>query len=452
MTRVRLAAARVLQAVEARRTTLAGALDRAHSSDPSRRDAALLVELAAGALRWQNELDALIAAASRRPVADLDAAVRAVLRVGAYQIRHLDRVPAHAVVHEAVESVRALGRPRAAGLVNAVLRALVRGEGASRLPARPADGASREAQMAYLTTTLSHPAWLAERWLMREGFDVAARWCAFNNAPPTLTIRARPGRSIDEIEARLRAEGLASERSPYVPGALRLPPGTFGRIPAELRAEVRVQDEGSQLVGRLAGARPGERVIDLCAAPGGKTMMLAEAMGFTGLPSRSLLVACDYRPGRVSLLARTLGAAGLAVPLVALDAAQPLPFAAVFDRVLLDAPCSGLGTLRRDPDLKWARRFEDLPALAAAERRMLAQAASIVRPGGRVVYATCSSEADENMDVVRAFLAETPRFRLEPLADAAAGFVTPEGCLMTNPARHGLDAFFAAVLVRQEAA
>jgi 16S rRNA (cytosine967-C5)-methyltransferase len=452
MTPIRLVAARLLLDVEARRATLAGALDRAYPASGDPRDAGLLIELTAGTLRWQNELDALIARASRRPVAGIDAPARAVLRLGAYQLRHLDRVPAHAVVHEAVDSVRALGAPRAAGFVNAVLRTLTRGQAGDALPPRPPPTASPQVQAAYLTTTLSHPAWLVERWIARYGFDAAARWCEFNNTPPTLTIRTRSGQGIDDIAARLAAEGIAAERSPYVVEALRLPPGALGRLPDGVRAEVRVQDEGSQIVARLVHARPGERVLDACAAPGGKTLMLAEDMSRPAPSAESMLVASDWRPRRVELLAALLRSAGSVVPVVALDATQAFPFGAVFDRVLLDAPCSGLGTLRRDPDLKWTRTAGDLLELVRIERAMLARAAEVVRPGGRLIYATCSSEPEENLDVVRGFLDDDGRFSLEPVSGVAPELVAANGCLTTTPPTHGLDAFFAAVLVRHSGA
>jgi 16S rRNA (cytosine967-C5)-methyltransferase len=213
---------------------------------------------------------------------------------------------------------------------------------------------------------------------------------------------------------------------------------------------MRIQDEGSQLVARLAGAKPGERVLDLCAAPGGKTVVMAADMA---LPTPgSLLVASDRRPRRLALLAATVRAAKSAIPIVGLDATKPLPFGATFDRVLLDAPCSGLGTLRRDPDLKWSRRPQDLAVLATAALRMLRGAADVVRPGGSLIYATCSSEPDENLDVVRAFLASDTRFVLEPLTHTTPTLITGDGCLTTTPPEHGLDAFFAARLVRHRAA
>ncbi len=452
MSRVRRIAARVLLDVEAGRATLATALDRAQPGVADSRDQALLVEVSAGTLRWQAALDAQIAAASRRPVDGLEPPVRAVLRLGAYQLRRLDRVPPHAIVHEAVAVVRELGRPRAAGFVNAVLRALGRGEGARALPARPSAGAARGDQLAYLSTTLSHPAWLVDRWLSRYGFDATERWCEFNTAPPAITIRPLGSEPIDVLAARIRGEGIAVETAPFVDDALRLPPGSLGRLSREVRAAIRVQDEGSQLVARLAGARPDERVLDLCAAPGGKTLMMAAAMTTPGRVPASLLVAADRRPARLALLAATLASAGVEVPVVGLDATQPLPFGATFDRVLLDAPCSGLGTLRRDPDLKWTRTPRELPALAATERTMLGRAADVIGPGGALVYATCSSEPEENIEVVRAFLAADSRFTPQPFAGADPALLTADGCLTTTPFAHGLDGFFAALLVRRQGA
>jgi 16S rRNA (cytosine967-C5)-methyltransferase len=219
-----------------------------------------------------------------------------------------------------------------------------------------------------------------------------------------------------------------------VPTALRLNTGALGRIPAALRARLIVQDEGSQLVAHRAGARAGERVLDVCASPGGKTAILRESV-----EDRGIVVACDFRPARVELLQRTLASQHLAVPIVRLDAATPLPFEAIFDRVLLDAPCSGLGTIRRDPDVKWSRRPEDLERFAAEQVRMLRHAGNVVKIGGAVVYATCSSEPEENEDVVARFREARPDFSL----DAE---------WRTLPFRDALDAYYTAILVRRQAA
>jgi len=450
---VRVAAAEVLLAIEGRRTTLAAELETARDDLPDPRDRALLIEIASGTLRWQNAIDARLAIASRRAVGSFDVVARAVLRLGAYQLGYLTRVPAHAIVHESVEAVRALGRPRAAGFVNAVLRALIRRGKTIRLPARPSATQGRDRQVAYLSVTLSHPAWLIERWLDREGFDATEAWCTFNNTPPEITVRSAGRLTSAALLDRLIDAGADARPAPFVHDAIRLAPGSLGKLSEELRHELVVQDEAAQLVARVAAARGGERALDVCAAPGGKTLVMHADMAGTdrsGAPQPSL-VAADYRPSRVHLLTETLRAAGLHVPAVALDARRPLPFAAAFDLVLLDAPCSGLGTLRRDPDLKWKRSADELPALAAEELLMLHNAAETVRPGGRIVYATCSSEPEENAGVVDRFLAADPRFARSPVAagrDVPASAIDAGGCLSTRPFREGLDAFFAAVLVR----
>jgi 16S rRNA (cytosine967-C5)-methyltransferase len=450
MTGVRTAAARVLLAVGEGHTTLGTELARARENLPPR-DKALLVELTTGTLRWRNALDVYVAAASRRSVKRIDARALAVLRLGAYQLTHLERVPNHAVVHESVQAVRDLGVPRAAGFVNAALRALIRRRHAIALPRRPTPDASRDAQVSYLSVTLSHPAWLVSRWIDRMGFHEAETWCLFNDETPPVTVRPLDRDCADALLAAIRDEAVEAMPAPYVADAIRLPPGTLGRLSPDLRAWIRVQDEGAQLVARMVGAAPGERILDACAAPGGKTLVMAADMHLAA-DGHSQLVAADVRPGRVALLAETLRRAELPVPVVRADVRRPLPFGPIFDAVVLDAPCSGLGTIRRDPDLKWARRAEDVAQFAVDQQLMLEVCLGAVRPGGRLVYATCSSEPEENQDVVRAFLARHPEFRPAPAPPSVPSpLLTPEGWLATNPG-HGLEAFFAAVLERRTGA
>lgn len=449
----RLAAARVLVAVERGRTTLAREIERDRSHLQDARDRGLLLEIVAGVLRWQSALDACLTIRSKRPIPDLAPEVRAVLRSAAYQLLYLDRLPAHAVVHESVEVTRELGQPAAAGFVNAVLRNLLRaGDVRSALPGAPADLRDRATALAYLSTTLSHPEWLVARWLDRFGFDATARWCAFNNSSPTVTIRPLPGAAVAAFLEELRSRDVPAQLSPLVPDAIRLAPGSLGHIPDELHQQFVVQDEGSQLVALAADAQAGESVLDVCAAPGGKTALLQVAVGQAGL-----VVAGDHRPARVNLLQSRLQSLGIRAPVLALDATAPLPFADSFDRVLLDAPCSGLGTLRRDPDLKWTRQPGDLQRFAAAQLRMLQMASSSVRPGGVLTYATCSSEPDENEAVVERFLAADARYRREAVTLSSSSardgqLVDNDGYLHTWPFRDELDAFFAARLVRSASA
>lgn len=448
MTSVRHAAARVLHAVDGGHTTLAAELDRERASIADDRDRGLLGEMTTGALRWRAELDAVLAQTSLRAIDAIDPTIRAVLRVGAYQLLHLDRVPAHAAIDEAVESTRALGHPQAAGFVNAVLRGVQRGSTAKVLPPRPATSGGRQEQLAYLTTTLSHPAWLVERWMARHGFEACEAWCRFNNAAPSVTVRAASAADTAEVLEALEAAHAGAVRSAMARDAVTLPPGALGRLPAPLRDRIVVQDEASQLVAHVVGAGPGMRCLDVCAAPGGKTDVIWRDMGEAGV-----LVAADRRPGRIRLLQATLRRAGVPQRIVVLDATQPLPFDAVFDRVLVDAPCSGLGTVRRDPDLKWTRQEADLERFAVTQHVMLRRAGEAVRPGGLLVYATCSSEPEENEAVVAAFLASDRRFVVQPADtgqqnEGVGAFVEGTGFLRTLPFRDGLDAFFAAVLVR----
>ena len=448
MTPARLAAARTLVAVERGRTTLGAEVERARGDVATARDRGLFLELVAGTLRWRNALDACLSACSRRPIADLDADVRATLRLGAYQLLQLDRVPDHAAVHEAVDATKALGHERAAGFVNAVLRALAR-RGAAALPPRPAGGRPRAAALAYLSVTLSHPDWIVARWLDRHGFESTEAWCRFNNDVTDVAVRPIAGASPADLLARLRVAGVDAEPGAFVGDAVRLRAGALGRLDADTRASLLVQDEASQLVAHAVGARPGERILDLCAAPGGKTSVLSGDMSGVGL-----LVASDHRPSRVALLRATLARARVPARVLALDAASALPFGPVFDRVLVDAPCSGIGTLRRDPDLKWSRAPADLPALASREAAILDQAAGAVRPGGLLVYVTCSSEPEENEVVVDRFLASRREF--EPGAFEWGATIRDPGRLVdrrgfvrTLPFRDRLDAFFAAALRRR---
>lgn len=453
----RRAALDVLRTVSTGEDDLPAAIARARNSLGDERDRALLVELATGVVRWRGQIDHVLAASSSRPLAKLDAVVLESLRLGAYQLLHLARVPASAVVDDAVSLVRAHGKTSAAGFVNAILRRIGRTRTSLPLPARPAlaDGrpASREEALAYLSVTLSHPEWLVSRWLARIGFEAAERWTEFNNAAAPLTLRVNPlVTDRDSLVRTLSEHGIATRPAPYAPDGLLVTEGNPLRTPLAKEGLFLVQDEASQLVTTFAAARAGERVLDACASPGGKTLGLLASVG-----ARGLVVASDVRPRRVALLRTTLATArATTVPVAQLDLTQPLPFRDAFDLVLVDAPCSGLGTIRRDPDIRWRRRADDLPALAAAQVRMLGHAAPVVAPGGRLVYATCSSEPEENEGVVEAFLRAHTAFELAPgprvraaLPQAAQHLVDDTGFLHTWPWRDGLEAFFAATLVRR---
>lgn len=455
----RVAAYRALMAIELGRADLPTALADTRAALADSRDRTLAAEIATGTLRWQGQLDALIGHFGRRPPGRLDREVLVVLRLSAYQLVHLTRVPAAAATDDAVALVRRARKSSAAGFVNAVLRALGRRRHALPLPAvpspdvlsrLPADAQARTAALDYLSVTLSHPRWLVERWLDRYGFAATRRWAELDNTPAPLTLRANTLKvSAPELAARLRLYDVQTTPAPYAPHGLIVTRGNPLRTPLADSGLFVLQDEASQLVAELAAAAPGERVLDCCASPGGKTTALAAAMAGSGL-----VVAADLRPRRLELLRQAVEASGARIRLVRFDARLPLPFeGAPFDLVLLDAPCSGLGTIRRDPEIRWRRRPDDLVRLAAAQTQMIDQASAVVRRGGRLVYATCSSEPEENDAVVSAFLRRRPTFALEPTARgrAAPGLAAvtdADGALRTSPARHGLDAFYSVVLRR----
>jgi 16S rRNA (cytosine967-C5)-methyltransferase len=443
----RVAAFDILSAVSAGRVDLPTAIAVARANLADDRDRALAAEIATGVYRWRGAIDHLIATFSSRSLDRLDPEIVEILRLSIFQLLHLTRVPAAAVVDDAVDLAKRARKRSAAGLVNGVLRAVSRERRRLPLPSRPTDGA-RDATLDYLSVTLSHPRWLASRWLDRLGFDAAERWMLFNNRPAPLVLRANRFRiSPEELERRLAALDIRTSRTQFSSDGLVVAEGQPLANPIMSEGLFVAQDEASQLVALLAGANPGRLVLDACAAPGGKTTAMA------AVASRGRVVAADVRPRRIALLRRTVAAMGAAnVAILQADALQPLPFAARFDCVLVDAPCSGLGTLRREPEIRWRRREEELVGLAAAERRMLEHAAAVVAPGGRLVYATCSSEPEENEHVVDAFLSQTSGFRQLDARDAHPALpsvlVDRRGHFRTTPDAHGLEGFFGAVFTR----
>ncbi len=442
----RLAAYEVLRAVNSGRSDLPDALAHVRVRLSDERDRALAGEIAAGTLRWQGSFDAIVGAFAKRPVSKLDAEVLDILRMTAFQLLHLDRIPASAAVNDAVALTGKAGKKSASGLVNAVLRRISRERGHLPLPPRPEKVAAIFLR-DYLATTLSHPEWLVAKWLDRYGFEATEKWALFDNEPAPLTLRANTLRlSRDDLSERLKSFGVDTEPTRFAPDGLTVRTGNPLLTPLAGDGLFMVQDESSQLVAELMRVAPGERILDACAAPGGKTLSMAAAMH-----NRGLIVATDLRGRRVDLLKRTVDAFGATcVRVTRADVAAVLPFAAAFDGLLLDAPCSGLGTLRRDPEIRWRRSQVDLERLAALQTTMLDRVADAVVPGGRIVYATCSSEPEENEDVISRFLARREDFALVPerIPSRLSWFATPAGHFRTLPFRDSLEAFFGAILVK----
>lgn len=415
----------LVAAAEGRGPTLGDRLAGPEPEALDSRERAFLHELVLGTLRNRGLVDHALARASDRPLASLDPHVLAALRVGAYQLLRL-RVPHHAAVAESVSALR--GRhSRAAGFVNAVLRRLSR-EGPPPLP----DPAQRP--LEWLTTEGSLPGWLAKRWVERLGPAQAVQRARALLQPPRTALRLNPRLLSNPNEARAE---LVVEPG-VVPGAWRLEAGRPWDLVAA--GAMYLQDEGSQMVGRLAAH--GTRILDACAAPGGKALLIADV-----LPGARVVAAEASLPRLRTLtdLVRRWRAPN--VHPVGADALRP-PFRGQFDTVLIDAPCSGLGTLARNPDIRWRARPESLGRHARRQLQLISSLADLVRPGGRLVYATCSGEPEENELVVEAFLASRPDFGLSELPDWASSF-GPGPFARALPERTGGDAIFAAPLERR---
>jgi 16S rRNA (cytosine967-C5)-methyltransferase len=425
-------------------------LDRARELKPE--DAALATELTLGVLRWQGLLDAIIQKYTGKPATRLDSEVLLALRLGLYQLRFLTRIPPRAAVNESVEMVKRAGKRSAAPLVNAVLRkaAETAQSPVEELLPPKASPANR------LAVQFSHPEWLAERWIERHGEKQAVALLEANNRPPQLACGIHDPESANSEVDSLRAEGLTLEPGSWLRSAFTVRGGNPASTRAFREGRISIQDEASQMVALLLGVQPGHSVLDLCAAPGGKTATMARAAG-----PASLVVASDVHLHRLRAMRGNLERLGANnVQALALDAQRPLPFAVAFDRILVDAPCSGTGTLARNPEIRWRLRPEDLTQLHARQVALLRNALDSLKPGGRLVYATCSLEPEENENVVDNVLSERREIRMADGRAALATHLNKEaaverlfdsrGFFRTFPPEHHTDGFFAAVLERIE--
>lgn len=446
-TQARLLALRVLERVE-RTGAYADRLlhVRLGRSGLAAADRAFATDLVNGTLRWRGRLDFLLEQLVDRDLEKLEPLVTNALRIGAYQIVCTDRVPDRAAVDQTVRSVRVSGVEHATGFVNAVLRRLAQEHTEMHFPSLDAD------PLGHLTHALSLPPWIAARWLESFGATEAAALADASNRIPPLCVRVN--------RQRTTREALLAETFPRFPDAVACRFARDGVVlgrrghpgidPAFLEGRFTVQDEASQLVLDLLDPQPGERVLDACSAPGGKATGIAERTGPGGE-----LVALDSNSRRLDLVRRQerrLGLSGMRC--VERDATRSLGDLAPtggFDRALVDAPCSGLGTLRRNPDARWRVKADDPARLAEKQHALLRSAAATLRPGGVLVYSTCTMLPEENEDLIRSFLAESPDFRRAPAKDLATALrplVDTDGTLRVMPHLHDADGFFGVRMVR----
>ena len=410
-------------------------------------DRNLATTLVLGVLRWQIRLDRQIRALLKHHGAKLDSEVLIALRLGAFQILHLDRIPARAAIDESVELAKQAGHRFASGMVNAVLRKLADG---------PREDFAAESA-AELALAEAHPAWMVERWTRFYGLDAARAICRHGQTEPAIAVRLAGAHA----ESELAEAGVILERGQLLTATHTVTAGDVSATTAFREGRVSIQDEGSQLVAELAAAAPGTKassILDACAAPGGKTLVLAERH------PQARILACESSLARFEQLRQRLDSHADQIECRIADVTQ-LTGSDVFDLVLADVPCSGTGTLGRNPEIRHRLRPEDLSRQAERQRAILASALRAVRPGGSVVYSTCSLEPEENEQVVDAVLAETPTAHTVSLGasieslrrgsvvpfDAGAqlqGLLTPQGALRLLPGEFHTDGFFVALLQR----
>ncbi len=405
------------------------------------RDKRQLTDLVAGVTRWRRWLDFVIEQFARRPVDKLDSPVRQMLRLGVYEMTVRSR-PVHAVVNEYVTLAGRLARPQAKGFINAVLRRV--SEHKDELPEpQMADPAQR------LGIRFSHPTWMVRRWLARYGDEATRTILAWNNKRPVFGVRVNTLRTDRAaVESQLTDRTVDWSASAVLDDFLRVesvqPLLQSGLL---LDGLVHVQDESAGLVVRVLDPQPDETVVDACAAPGGKTLYAC-----TRMADRGRILALDANAARLRLAEKSAVAAGCSiVQFVTGDATAPQPALAGVqaDRVLLDAPCTGLGVLSKRPDLRWRRSEADLAALAELQDNLLDSVSALVRPGGLLVYSTCTIEPEENDDRVDAFLRRHDNFEVESAAPfVPTAMLTSRGFFASLPHRDGMDGAFAARLRR----
>jgi len=370
--------------------------------------------------------------------------VRELLLLSLYQIRYLDRVPERAAVHEAVEIAKRKGHQGIASLVNGVLRNVLRQPDIwDRLPNQP---------IAALALQESHPEWLVKRWLKQYGEAETKFICHSNNLPPHPSVRVNTLKATREELLTQMANGqLEAKASTLSPFGITLDGGNAANTRWFQEGYCTIQDESSMLVAPALGAKPGDRVLDACAAPGGKTTHIAELMGNEGE-----IVACDVHPHKEQLIRQTANRLGIAIIETVVSDALELPDKnlGTFDRILLDAPCTGFGVIRRKPDLKWNKSEKDIQDISAIQYKLLERVSSMLAPGGVMVYSTCTMEPEENQLLVEKFVAEHPSFELdrtlgEDLPDTVtAKLDASKGYIQLLPHHFQSDGFFIARLKR----
>jgi 16S rRNA (cytosine967-C5)-methyltransferase len=439
-------------------------------SDLAGSDRRLLTELVYGSVRRQRTLDALIDELAKKKAAQQPPDLRSILHLGLYQLHYLDQIPDAAAVSTTVDLAKQNGFAGLAGFVNGVLRQYIRrtkGEAETGMRKRgELENSTLNLQPSKLLSNTRHltpgnlaeqlgvlhsfPDWIVEVWLNQLGLEETEQLCEWMNRSPHIDLRVNPLKAtVESVESALQAAGISTSRIPHLPQALRLKKqvGSIQKLPGFQAGWWMVQDSSAQLVSYLVDPQPGEVVADACAAPGGKTMHLAEL-----IQDQGVVWACDRTPSRLKKLRQNADRLGLHSVKVCTGDSRDLPqFVGQCDRVLIDAPCSGLGTLHRHADARWRQTPDSVKELSILQAELLEQGASWVKPKGVLIYATCTLHPAENEEVIQNFLTQQPLWQIAPPSPNSppSAFTTPHGWVKVWSHKSDMDGFFMVRLKKR---
>ena len=411
-------------------------------------DRALMYQLVYGVLRWQGKLDWILKQFSQKPLEKLSLKTLYILRLGVFQIISLSRIPASAAVNESVELAKSSRAPWTAGFVNAILRYANRGKEDIFYPLQ-------DDPVSYLAVNFSHPTWLVKKWIETWGFEKTKSLCQANNRVPAISIRVnRLKISRQQLMERLQTAAFQVKELPFSPEGIRVEDPDFPLVQSQWYRQglFQIQDEASQMIARILDPKPGENILDLCAGAGGKATHLAQLMN-----NKGRILAVDLHQGKIKDLMENVERMGIdVIQGMTGDGLKENLFQknpVLFDRILIDAPCSGWGVIGRNPDLKWRLGPEDSHRLALMQNKFLQNAVKWLRSNGVLVYCTCTLSREENQDVIQRLLNDYSELIMEDvspfLPESARRLVDGQGFFQTWPPTHGMDGFFAARLKKK---
>lgn len=442
MTKVRATAIKILNRFERSDSYLDVLLDKAiRENDFNELDRSLLTELVYGVIRWKAKLDYVLVGFYFGDYLKCLNVVKNAMRIALYQIMFLDKIPLFAAVNESVEYVKYIQGEKTAGIVNAVLRNIARNIDNIRYPDREED------IIYYLSVMYSYPRWIVKRWLDRYGETEAEKMLFSSNRRPYVTIRVNTFKTNTEfVIGELKKMNVQFFVSPYLPDSIVIRNPKFNILTSNLFNDgyVTIQDTSASLVSALVAPKEGQLIYDLCAAPGGKSFYLAEMMKNTGK-----IIALDKYPSKLRFIEEGSKRLGLTNIITQSGDAQEIRFDEPADIVLVDVPCSGLGTIAKNPDIKWKKEREDIYNLASLQKKILMNAAQNVKIDGALIYSTCTTEPEENEQNIEWFFSQFPNFVLDPAEKYLPEIVCDSGFLRTLPSKHHIDGAFAARLIRK---